>query len=300
MASMSSLNPYCAGCGRHCRLMGPEATESCGWSVNRRLVPTRPVTAKKTKSEEATRCRVKYCESQREPLEDYLANRDFVSSSQLRRFARTGLTASRSHESSVVGETVMGEAFHSLVLEPHVFSQQYLVLDDTRGTQQVGSEVEAMQRHWLNAWQWSALCKGRDALLREQQAPVSQWLANGRKELSIYWGDPDNGFWKARPDCFTDTIVVDLKTTSDCRSAPFRRTRERFGYDLQAAHYVDAVSHLTGSDPRFAFLAVELSTPYAVQVHELSAGELAAARKRLSALKRSYIAATGPASRTSA
>jgi PDDEXK-like domain of unknown function (DUF3799) len=277
--------------------MEPEATESNGWSVNRKVVAASIVTAK-TKGKETIGCRAQYCESQRESLEDYLANRDFVSSSQLRRFDRTGLAALRAHQSSVVGDTVMGEAFHSLVLEPQVFSQQYLVLADTQGTQQVESEVEAMQRHWLNAWQWSALSKGRDALLRHQQAPVSQWLASGRKELSIYWRDTENGCWKARPDCFTDDIVLDLKTTSDCRSAPFRRTRERFGYDLQAAHYVDAVSCLTGSEPRFAFLVVELTTPYAVQVHELSANELAVARKRLSALKRSYVAAAGLASNT--
>ncbi len=235
---------------------------------------------------------VHYCESRREPLADYLSNREFVSSSQLRRFEKSGLTAGQLADGGVVSGTVMGEAFHALVLEPQMFSKHYLVLADTTVGQQVDSEGDAMQRQWLDAWQWSALCRGRDALLESRQAPVSDWLSAGKKELSIYWADSRGARWKARPDCFTDDIVLDLKTTTDCRNEPFRRTRERFGYDLQAAHYVDAVARLTGATPRFAFLAVELNTPCAVRVHELDDLELDAARRRLEVLKNAYIAAS--------
>jgi len=237
-----------------------------------------------------------YCESRREPLADYLSNRGFVSSSQLRRFERSGLTAGQLAEGGVVTGTVMGEAFHALVLEPQIFSKQYLVLADTNAEQRVDSEGDAMQRQWLDAWQWSALCRGRDALLGSGQAPVSDWLSAGNKELSIYWADSLGGRWKARPDCFTDNIVLDLKTTNDCGDESFGRTRERFGYDLQAAHYVDAVTRLTGEAPRFAFLAVELNTPYAVRVHELSRPELDAARRRLELVKQAYSAASAQAS----
>ncbi len=193
----------------------------------------------------------------------------------------------------------MGEAFHALVLEPQLFSKHYLVLAETTTGQRVDSEDAAMQREWLNAWQWSALCRGRDALLAFRQAPVSDWLSAGKKELSIYWADSQGGRWKARPDCFTDRIVLDLKTTNDCGSESFRRTRERFGYDLQAAHYVDAVARLTGEAPRFAFLAVELNTPYAVQVHELDELDLDTARRRLHRLKDAYVAASVMADRES-
>ncbi len=240
-----------------------------------------------------------YCETRCEPLADYLSNREFVSSSQLRRFERSGLTAEQLADGGVVTGTVMGEAFHALVLEPQMFSKRYLVLAETKTEQRVESEDAAMQLEWLDAWQWSALCRGRDALLTSRQAPVSEWLSTGRKELSIYWADQQGGRWKARPDCFTDRIVLDIKTTNDCRRESFKRTRERFGYDLQAAHYVDAVARLTGEAPRFAFLAVELDSPYAVQVHELDELELDAARSRLDALKNAYVAASSIAGRDS-
>jgi len=236
------------------------------------------------------------CESRREPLGDYLADRAFVSSTQLRRFGKVGLTASQLVDGGVVTGTVMGEAFHALVLEPDVFSKQYLVLADTHPGQAAISENELMQRRWLDAWQWSALSHGRDALLACTQFPVSEWLSAGEKELSIYWSDAAAARWKARPDCFTSDIVLDLKTTNDCRPQAFARTRDRFGYDLQAAHYVEAVARLTGRTPRFAFLAVELCAPYSVWVHELGADDLGAAQRQLDQLKSAYVAATVAAS----
>jgi len=233
-----------------------------------------------------------YCEARREPLEDYLGNREYVSSTQLRRFGKLGLTVSQLADGGIVTGTVMGEALHALVLEPDVFTRQYLVLADAAGEQHARSERELMQRTWLDAWQWSALCGGRDALLACRQAPVSEWLSSGRKELSIYWCDALGARWKARPDCFTEEIVLDLKTTSDCRPEAFSRTRERFDYDLQAAHYVEAVARLTGTTPRFAFLTVELIAPYSVWVHELADTEINAARERLDSLKQAYIVAS--------
>lgn len=232
-----------------------------------------------------------FCESRREPLADYLANHEFVSSTQLRRFGKSGLTASQQVDGGVVAGTAMGEALHALVLEPEVFPQRYLVLADVDHDQQAPSEGDLMQRSWLDAWQWSALCHGRDALLACRQFPVSQWLSEGAKELSIYWTDEAGARWKARPDCFTCDIVLDLKTTNDCRPDAFKRTRERFGYDLQAVHYLEAVSRLNGSMPRFAFLAVELSAPYSVWVHQLEAGEIRAARLQHEQLKEAYVAA---------
>ncbi len=232
------------------------------------------------------------CEARHEPIADYLANREFVSSTHLRRFAQLGLTASQLTNGGVATGTVMGEALHALVLEPEIFFRQYLVLAETGHQQQAPSEDDLMRRVWLDAWQWSALCHARDALLSCRQCPLREWLSVGTKELSIYWSDEAGVRWKARPDCFTREIVVDLKTTGDCRPQAFKATRERFGYDLQAAHYVDAVARLTGNKLRFAFVAVELGAPYSVWVHELAAEELRAARQRLDQLKQAYLAAS--------
>jgi hypothetical protein len=176
-------------------------------------------------------------------------------------------------------------------LEPDIFATQYLVLTQGQASLADISEEEAMQRQWLDAWQWAALHHARNALLACTQFPVANWLSEGQRELSIYWSDEAGAMWKARPDCFTPDIVLDLKTTGDCRPDAFRRTRERLDYDVQAAHYIEAVSRLSGQDPRFVFVAVELTEPYAVGVHELDIAELGAARARLADLKTRYVAA---------
>lgn len=232
-----------------------------------------------------------HCETRREPLSAYLADQGFVSSSHLRRFGRLGLVASQLRNGGNVQGTVMGEALHALVLEPEVFATQYLVLAETQSPPAGISEEEAMQRQWLDAWQWTALHHARDALLACEQFPVADWLSAGEKELSIYWSDGVDARWKARPDCFTPDIVLDLKTTSDCRPQAFGRTRERLNYDLQAAHYVESVSRLAGQEPGFAYIAVELTKPYSVRVHELDAAHHDAARSRLADLKSRYVTA---------
>ncbi|MEX0958382.1 MAG: PD-(D/E)XK nuclease-like domain-containing protein [Burkholderiales bacterium] len=235
------------------------------------------------------------CFTRRESLADYLANQAYVSSSQLRRFVRNGDRLPGAAGYAVYENAFMGEALHVLMLEPELFEAQYLVLDGSEPAGKRVSEVEAMQRTWLDAWQWTALCKARDAVLACTQAPVAEWLAQGEKELSIYWTDAHGDRWKARPDCFTGDIVLDLKTTADSRPEPFARTRARLRYDFQAAHYVEAVAALTGGRPRFAYVAAELGSPWAVRVHELSASELEDATETLRSVKRRYLAAVAGA-----
>jgi hypothetical protein len=222
----------------------------------------------------------------REPLAAYLANREHASSSQLRRFARHGVVSAANAD--WFEGSVLGEALHALVLEPQSFADEYLVLDGSVPVATYLSEEAAMRRKWLDAWQWNTLRKAREAILRHGQGCVSQWLDGGAKELSIYWRDESGAGWKARPDCFTPEIVLDLKTTSDCRPQAFAQTRERLGYDLQTAHYVDAIARLTGCAPRFAYLAVELASPYAVWLHEMPAAEIEAATARLQKLKAAF------------
>lgn len=185
----------------------------------------------------------------------------------------------------------MGEALHALVLEPQAFETRYLVPNGSAPSRKHVSESEALQREWLDAWQWTVLAKARDAILACTRAPIAQWLSRGEKELSIYWDDESGRGWKARPDCFSSDIVLDLKSTIDCRPEPFARVRERLCYDLQAAHYVDAVSRLTGRRARFAYVAVELASPYAVWVHELTADQLDSVFTRLEKVRRDFVAA---------
>jgi hypothetical protein len=216
-----------------------------------------------------------------EPLDAYLARAEYVSASALLRSARAAEWAAVPRIEDDPSQR-LPQALHALVLEPARFAREYLVLDRDAPAPAGGEQ----RRVWLSSGEYAALASARDAIRAYPRAPLARWLDEGVKELSIYWTDEAGRRWKARPDCFTDEIILELKTTGDVRPRAFARTRRRFGYDLKAAHYVDAVRHLTGRAPRFAFVAVELAPPHYVWLYELSAAELARAGAEL-ALARS-------------
>lgn len=221
--------------------------------------------------------------SRREPLQDYLAQTSHVSSSELRRFAR-GVT--RAFEGAR-----LGEALHAFLLEPDAFEAGYLALDGSVPGAGRLSEDEAHRREWLSPEHLDALRWVRDAVQAYAKVPLARWLKEGEKELSIYWSDASGGRWRARPDCFTPEVMLELKSTSDVRPDAFVRTRERLGYDLQAAHYLEAVKRLTGHRPRFVYLTVELIPPRSLWLHEVAAHEIEAAERKLEDLRERYLRA---------
>lgn len=209
-----------------------------------------------------------------EPLAAYLARGDHRSSSTLRRVLRSGpAAADASFEDD--GSQRLAQALRALVFEPARFTIEYLLLD--RDTPPADGQRDALERIWITGAEYTRLAGARDAIRAYPRAPLAAWIDAGMKEMSIYWTDELGRRWKARPDCFDDEIILELKTTGDVRAREFARTRKRFGYDLQAAHYAEAIRRLTGRTPRFAFIAVELQPPFYAWMHELSRADLARA-----------------------
>ena len=221
--------------------------------------------------------------SLREPLSAYLERNDYVSSSALRRFSRFGSAAAALPSQPVPKEATIGDALHALLLEPERFDDDYFGIDHPA---RPPADVEAlMGRTWLSTTHLRTLQRMRDAVLAHRMLPLREWFASGERELSIYWRDDDGGCWKGRPDCFGPEVVLELKTTVDVRPRGFQKSRRRFGYDLQAAHYLEGVERLTGKAPRFLYVAVETGEPHTVWVHEPSRDELRHAREQLDSLK---------------
>ena len=224
------------------------------------------------------------CFVRQEPLTAYLGRAGYVSASTLRRSLQAGAAVAPRIEDDP-GQR-LAQALHVLVLEPARFVRDYFVLDGE--TPAPGGQPDA--RVWLGSSEHAALAAARDAIRAYPRAPLARWLDEGMKELSIYWTDEVGGRWKARPDCFTDERILELKTAADIRPRAFARTRKRFGYDLKAAHYVEAVRRLTGKTLQFAYVAVELSAPHYVWLYELSPAELERAAVDLAAARRHVLA----------
>jgi hypothetical protein len=223
------------------------------------------------------------CFVRQEPLATYLGDSRYISASHLRRAIQTGGVPDLRIDEDPSQR--LAQALHALVLEPARFAHDYFVLSGDLDAPPPPESADALERVWLSANEYTTLCAARDAIYAFRRAPIAQLLADGVKELSIYWTDEEGRRWKARPDCFTDEAVVELKTTVDVRPRAFTHTRRRFGYDLKAAHYVEAMRRLTGVAPRFLYVAVELNAPHYVWVYELSAAELARAEKELGSAK---------------
>lgn len=231
-----------------------------------------------------------------EPLAAYLARVEHRSSSTLRRALRSGPAAADAPFEDD-GSQRLAQALHALVFEPARFANEYLLLD--RDTPPADGEIDPLDRIWITGAEYARLAGARDAIRAYPRAPLAEWIDAGMKEMSIYWSDEAGRRWKARPDCFGDELILELKTTGDVRPRGFARTRKRFGYDVQAAHYVDAVRRLTGRAPRFAFIAVELQPPFYAWLHELSLADLARAAAQL-ALARERLDASRAAHRPAA
>ena len=84
---------------------------------------------------------------------------------------------------------------------------------------------------------------------------------------------------RIRPDYLKDDIIVDLKTSHDSRIESFQRSIFTYGYDLQAAFYLDCAAQIDGKQRRFLWVAVESEAPYGVCVYEPDEAVLERGRK---------------------
>jgi homoserine acetyltransferase len=99
---------------------------------------------------------------------------------------------------------------------------------------------------------------------------ATELLSNGFAEVAGILADYQGVNVRIKPDFRTSTAIVDLKDTQDARSDAFTRSVMNFGYDVQAALYVDVAAAIDGMKRDFYWVAVEKDTPYAVAVYKAS------------------------------
>ncbi|MEM7239695.1 MAG: PD-(D/E)XK nuclease-like domain-containing protein, partial [Pseudomonadota bacterium] len=143
----------------------------------------------------------------------------------------------------------------------------------------------------------AALADGKTLLLEKQYDEVAAMVAACRRQL-IGHGIGDvfetgecerahfsvlGGCWaRCMTDCEHGDIVYDYKTTGGSASPEAAiKTIADFGYDAQAAHYLDVLESLETDRPRtFRFIIQEKTAPYALSVVQIDDGWLAVARRK--------------------
>jgi len=183
-----------------------------------------------------------------------------------------------------------GTAFHTLILEPHLFDEQYSIAPEPVLLKDVGREVydnykhnlsklEATEKKILSAQTWTTLCEMQDALNRNGRA--TELIEGAVFESSYFWKDKESGLMlKSRPDILQPNMYVDLKTIDDASPENFQREMAKFGYHIQAAMVVDAIKELTGRTLSACInLCVEKTYPYSIGIYIIDEEAIEAGRK---------------------
>lgn len=229
-----------------------------------------------------------------EPSAQYHADTEFLSHSMLETFRQSP----RKYHAKYVAKTlekkeeshyVIGSAFHTLLLEPAKFWEEYAVTPE-RWDQRTKAGKESLQ---LFKFQH----EGKTVLWPEEAAEVNGMVeaarldplvcklldADGLVEKSFRTTDPETGLKaKCRPDKVIPLIdtgdgygliptVLDVKTTADHSPDGFTRSVLRYGYHRQRAFYLRVLARFSPEPVpfRWLFLAFGKSEPYEVSVYAL-------------------------------
>jgi hypothetical protein len=176
---------------------------------------------------------------------------------------------------------VFGTLVHALILEPHRNISDVVSIKQLNWTTKEGkAEKEQLQKLGLpvvSQQDADRALRLRDAVFSHQQAAELLQAPNSLYETSYTWkGYSANVECKAGVDAVSDAGIVDLKTTIDASPDGFARRIRSLNYHLQAAHYIDGMSHIDGLMHSFTFVAVETSPPYAVACYQLDRNALSA------------------------
>lgn len=201
----------------------------------------------------------------------------------------------------------LGSLLHTRVYEPALFDDQYVVLGQCEATKGDGTRCSNGGSIWRDGQSFCGL-KGHDpgkgapmppeiqtvtsaqhasaiamdATLKAHYSVGQILRAEGAREVTGVWKDPESGLWcRIRPDQLIEAptgtperwhySVVNLKSTGKVASGEsFRRDFENMGHPFKAAFYRMGMRELWDVEPQnFLYPTVETYPPYAVILHRL-------------------------------
>lgn len=210
-------------------------------------------------------------------------DRGGLTSTLLRQFLRAPAKAEycqrhRDDDKPVSDVFQTGVLCHAMVLEPETVPDRFAVMPEgLKRTTKEGKRVyaELVEQvgavNVMTAAQMQTAIGVRDSVFGHERA--SKYLAFGHPEVSVFARDVVTDLLlQCRCDwlCRYPPVIVDLKTTVSADVDGFTSHAIKYGYHLQAVHYLE-VCRLAGIEvDDFLFIAVEKDPPYLCQVFHLS------------------------------
>lgn len=189
----------------------------------------------------------------------------------------------------------IGSAYHSYVLEPEKFEEEFFVFDDSVIVDVLLGEgaKRPTSTSKYKEWKENELLKAKGKTLLSIQEFLSikdmkqrlfghfytrNLLTNGVAERSHYatieTTTGETFKIRIRPDFMNvkKRICIDLKSCIDCSTDKFAHDSANLGYHIQAALYADILEHIysPGLPWTFIFVAQEKKKPFAFQSFECS------------------------------
>jgi hypothetical protein len=192
---------------------------------------------------------------------------------ELKRSARHYLQALE-HERDPTAPLEFGLAGHMAIFEPRRFHDEVAIWPEDFG-KRMGKRWDAFEadahaaRKLILRERDHALVVKVAAAVRASKQAQHYLEVEGEAEVAMQWVDPGTGIkCKGRLDWRCARGIADLKIVKDASPFAFGRAAHEYSWPLQAAWYSrgDAETH-GGEILPFAFIAVEKTEPFVVQVY---------------------------------
>jgi len=217
------------------------------------------------------------------PSKEYHSWTEIVSNSYLGRLAKVPACAKIPQEETEAMK--FGRAFHTFVLEPNIFNEEFITPDNwpTKPNKRSTEKTVKAYGEWINSLDGKQPIASDDVIticamsIAINKHPfASKLLKEGVSETTIIWTDIETGIQcKVRPDRIPDGnkgVILDLKSTSNASSYSFKTDCIKYGYARECGMYMEGFAMAKNAlfkDLVFAFIAVEKEPPYRVEVYTL-------------------------------
>jgi len=215
----------------------------------------------------------------------YYSDTEFISNSMLGKLKVSPKELVRYFEkgSPTTSAMTFGRAFHLAILEPEVFSEQVAIYDGKTKRGKAWDEFSETNKGKDIITEIEFECiKGMETALVGNEE-IIEFLV-GKKEVAMVWEDSLSSVrCKGKVDILNGNTIVDIKTTQDASFEAFRRSAYKYGYNRQAAFYLDGFGA-----KEFVFIVIEKKAPYNIGVYHCSDDFIESGRNEYSSLLMDY------------
>lgn len=182
-----------------------------------------------------------------------------------------------------VGSTVMEYPVEHLTPSGNVSTGAKTVAWATEQREQGFVLIPPKQTQEVNAM--------HDAIMANPDARVLL-EADGDSEVSAFADCTETGVrLRARADRLPKkhNVIIDIKTVAgSADEVEFAKTIFNIGYDVSAGHYIDVFNYVEGHERDFAFIVVEKTAPYLVNVITMTHAYIEMGRTKSMEARRRY------------